>query len=59
MGPFGPLAGFLGIFTGIMLISLAVLGFVGVMKFAGLFAQGNMKFLNMTKTGIKGGLNNE
>lgn len=59
MGAVGPIAGLLGIFTGIMLVSLAVLGFIGVMRLAGLFAQGNMKFLNMTRTGIKGGLSNE
>lgn len=59
IGAVGPLAGLFGIFTGIMLISLSILGFIGIMKLAGLFAQGNMKFLNMTRTGIKGGLNNE
>ncbi len=54
-----PALGLLGVFTGSMLISLAVLGFAGVMKLAVLFAKGNMRFLNMTRTGIKGGLNNE
>jgi uncharacterized membrane protein len=54
-----PVAGLFGIFTGIMLVSLSVLGFIGVMKLAVLFARGNMKFLNMTRSGIKGGLSNE
>lgn len=59
IGVFGPMAGIFGIFTGTMLISLAVLGFIGMMKLAGQFAKGNMKFLNMTRTGIKGGISNE
>lgn len=58
-GAFSPLAALLGIFGGVALASLCVLGFIGVMKLAGLFAKGNMRFLNMTKRGIKGGLDNE
>lgn len=58
-GVFSALGAFLGIFAGIALAALAVLGFIGVMKLAGLFARGNMHFLNMTRRGIKGGLDNE
>jgi uncharacterized membrane protein len=58
-GTFSPLAVFLCIFVSIALVSLCVLGFIGVMKLAGLFARGNMRFLNMTRRGIKGGLDNE
>lgn len=59
IGAVGPLAVFLGIFSSIALASLAVLGFIGVMKLASLFAKGNVRFLNMTRRGIKGGLDNE
>lgn len=58
-GAFSSLGVFLCIFVSVALASLAVLGFVGVMKLAGLFAKGNMAFLNMTRRGIKGGLDNE
>jgi uncharacterized membrane protein len=58
-GVFNPLAVFLCIFVSIALVSLAVLGFIGVMKLAGLFARGNMRFLNMTRRGIKGGYGHE
>jgi uncharacterized membrane protein len=47
------------IFAGIALAALSVLGFIGIMKFAGLFAKGNMRFLNMTRRGIRGGLEDE
>ncbi len=47
------------IFAGIALAALSVLGFIGIMKLAGLFAKGNMRFLNMTRRGIKGGLEDE
>lgn len=58
-GTFVPEAGIFSIFAGIAMAALSVLGFIGVMKLAGLFARGNMRFLNMTRAGIKGGLNNE
>ena len=58
-GVYGPLAGWLGIFTSLALVALCVLGFIGTMRLAGLFRQGNMRFLNMTRKGIKGGLSDE
>lgn len=56
---YSPLAVLLGIFLSISLLMLCILGFIGIMKLAGLFRRGNMKFLNMTKRGILGGSENE
>jgi len=47
------------ILIGIFLIALGVLMFIGVMQLAKLFRKANMKFLNMTRRGIKGGTINE
>ncbi len=58
-GVFGPVAGWLGIFASVALVALCVLGFIGIMKLAGLFRKGNMRFLNMTRRGIKGGMRDE
>ncbi len=59
LGAMGATAGFFGIFASVALASMCVLGFIGVMKLAGLFGKGNMRFLNMTRRGFKGGISNE
>jgi uncharacterized membrane protein len=59
IGAAGPLVVLLGVFSSVALASLSVLGFIGVMKLAGLFAKSNMRFLNMTRRGIKGGYGHE
>ena len=48
-GAFNLTAVLMGVFASAALISLCVLGFVGVMQLARLFGRGNMRFLNMTK----------
>jgi uncharacterized membrane protein len=58
-GVMGAAFAWLGIFAGLGLAALCVLGFIGIMKLAGLFKRGNMRFLNMTGRGIKGGIKNE
>lgn len=52
-GAAGPVFGSLGIFAGIALMALAVLGFIGIMQLAKQFRKGNMRFLNMTRRGIR------
>lgn len=42
------------ILCGIALIAVGVLMFIGIMQLAKLFRKANMRFLNMTKRGIKG-----
>jgi len=56
---YNPLLVLLGIFLSAALLSLCVIGFIGIMKLAALFRRGNMKFLNMTKRVILGGSDNE
>jgi uncharacterized membrane protein len=46
----------LGVFGGTALTALLILAFIGIMKLSGLFRRGNMRFLNMTRRGIKGGI---
>ena len=58
-GVFGALVAWLGIFAGLGLTALSILGFIGIMKLAGLFRKGNMRFLNMTRRGMKGGKKDE
>lgn len=40
--------------AGVALIAIGVLMFIGIIQLAKLFRKANMKFLNMTKRGIKG-----
>ena len=47
------------ILAGIALIALGVLLFIGILQLAKLFRKANMRFLNMTKKGIKGRAQNE
>lgn len=47
------------ILSAIALIAVGVLMFIGIMHLSRLFRKANMKFLNMTKRGIKGRYNNE
>lgn len=59
---FGAIDGFaawLGIFAGIGLLALCVLGFIGIMQVTKQFKRANMYFLNMTKKGIKRGSQDE
>ena len=47
------------VLAGIAVAAIGVLMFIGILKLAKIFRIANMKFLNMTKRGIKGGMNNE
>lgn len=59
IGMMGPAAGWLGIFAGGLLTSLAVLGFIGLIQTGKIFKRGNMLFLNSISERIKGGKKNE
>jgi uncharacterized membrane protein len=56
---YGALALFVLILVTLALIALGVLMLIGTMQLAKLFRKANMRFLNMTRKGIKGRSNNE